>query len=493
MAKTSNKKEYWRMLLIAGAIALAGAAGWWFLTRTGPAIGGNDRAVLMVLPVGNFTEDEGNDFLVDALTRDLMEALARQAPEQLQLIGMESVYAFKRQPEDQRSTAHRYGADFLLESSLRIDSGEVQLASQLVRTRGRKVVWTDTSNFERLDFIDQQDELREKLVAGISHALLGPVEVVAPMPLPENTRTRLDYLRARYLAVVGDLRQRSAAAQAMQRLVDREPDYYPVKLELADLLLAANSPQAVTDAMTLLQDVAAIRPQDSRALARLAEIQGLRLWQFVSALQVFDELISSAQLSSRSQRVYANLLMINGQGAKAVNRLQEALRVDPEAASLYQELGWFFYLNGQHEAAVTACEQAAARQPESLAASRCAQAPLVALGRQEEAAVNALKIVRQSGGNAGSAPKHPPQATLDWFNDWQLRQLAGRDGPGLAMARALLHAQMGDSERALESLENAWDARDSLFPFLEQIPEFTPLRGTDRFQALVQELASSQD
>jgi hypothetical protein len=56
---------------------------------------------------------------------------------------------------------------------------------------------------------------------------------------------------------------------------------------------------------------------------------------------------------------------------------------------------------------------------------------------------------------------------------------------------ALLHAALGDTEKALASLETAYEARDLQLQYLGVHPGYDPLRADPRFQDLVKRVGLS--
>ena len=53
---------------------------------------------------------------------------------------------------------------------------------------------------------------------------------------------------------------------------------------------------------------------------------------------------------------------------------------------------------------------------------------------------------------------------------------------------ALVHAGLGDKERAFESLEQAFDERSTLLTYLKMDPRFDSLRADPRFKAMLRRL-----
>jgi hypothetical protein len=54
---------------------------------------------------------------------------------------------------------------------------------------------------------------------------------------------------------------------------------------------------------------------------------------------------------------------------------------------------------------------------------------------------------------------------------------------------ALVHAGLGDEERAFESLEKAFDERSTLLTYLKMDPRFDSLRADPRFKAMLRRLS----
>ena len=58
---------------------------------------------------------------------------------------------------------------------------------------------------------------------------------------------------------------------------------------------------------------------------------------------------------------------------------------------------------------------------------------------------------------------------------------------------ALVHAGLGDKDRAFASLEKAFEERSTLLTYLKMDPRFDSLRGDPRFRAMLRRLNFLED
>ncbi|HUE76918.1 MAG TPA: hypothetical protein VMM83_03175 [Longimicrobiales bacterium] len=72
-----------------------------------------------------------------------------------------------------------------------------------------------------------------------------------------------------------------------------------------------------------------------------------------------------------------------------------------------------------------------------------------------------------------------------------LAQLEAMPRPG-AYYRAMVHAGLGETDRALALLETAADHRDSMFPQVGSLPVFEPLHALPRFGVVLRRVGLSR-
>jgi TolB-like protein len=95
--------------------------------------GGQSR--LAVLPFENLTGDPGKEYLADGLTEEMISQLGQLNPEQLGVIALTSVMAYKHKDERLDEIGRDLFVQYVLENSLRGSGDRIRLAAQLIRAK----------------------------------------------------------------------------------------------------------------------------------------------------------------------------------------------------------------------------------------------------------------------------------------------------------------------------------------------------------------------
>lgn len=154
--------------------------------------------------------------------------------------------------------------------------------------------------------------------------------------------------------------------------------------------------------------------------------------------------------------VSANIAIRAGDPESALEFARQAIAINPQFRSGYENLGYAQFLLGNYEAALDAYAEAE-RLPGGGAGPATARVQvLVRIGRQDEAR-EILATLENQASNRYVAPYH----------------------------FALIHAALEDFDQAFEWLQRALDARDINLAFLPSEPEFEPLLSDPRFASFM--------
>jgi TolB-like protein/DNA-binding winged helix-turn-helix (wHTH) protein len=135
----------WRLgagpvLVLAVLAVLAGLLVWGWTAAVNPG----SPITIAVLPFENLSRDEGTDYLANGLAEDTIVSLGRIDPGRVSVIGRTSMAAYKRTTKSLAEIGTELGADYLVESSLRSEAGELRLTARLIRAQDQVQVWSES-------------------------------------------------------------------------------------------------------------------------------------------------------------------------------------------------------------------------------------------------------------------------------------------------------------------------------------------------------------
>ena len=99
---------------------------------------------LVVLPFANLSNDSAQEYFSDGLTEEMITQIGRLCPGRLGVIARTSSMLFKRTPKSASEIGRELSADYLLEGSVRGDSGRIRITAQLIETRTEVHLWAQT-------------------------------------------------------------------------------------------------------------------------------------------------------------------------------------------------------------------------------------------------------------------------------------------------------------------------------------------------------------
>jgi adenylate cyclase len=183
-------------------------------------------------------------------------------------------------------------------------------------------------------------------------------------------------------------------------------------------------------------------------------------------------------------------LAITGKFDAALEQINYTLKLDPLNPLVPHTQNLILYFARRFDEAVTTAEKLIEREPHYVIAQLFQSSLLWLLGRADEAIESAARAVRIGGRST---------YTLPWL---AAAYAAGGDAPesrrildeieSLSGGRhvspcllAMVYCNLADYEKALETLEKAWEIRDGRLVWIGVDPQFDALRDNPRFQDLM--------
>src|SRR5581483_7299599 len=98
---------------------------------------------LAVLPMANQSGDNGQDFLTDGMTEDLIGHLRQLYPERLVVIASDSVSGYKNTNKDLHQIEQELGIDYIVRSTLDRDPDGAFITTELIQTGNENPLWSE--------------------------------------------------------------------------------------------------------------------------------------------------------------------------------------------------------------------------------------------------------------------------------------------------------------------------------------------------------------
>ena len=475
---------------LAGIAVLVGIGLSWTLVRAGRPV------TIAVLPFENLSGAAGTEYLADGMAEDTIVSLGRVDPARISVIGRTSMQAYRGTKKSLAEIGRELGADYLVESSLRVEVDRLRIAARLVRARDQVQVWADSFDRAVSGSLDVQHELSRDIADQVSIRLTPARADALTRRHSRNAAAYDHFLRGRnlwYQRTPDAMRQ---AIAAFEQAVALDPDY---ALAWAGLTMAHAGRAINSDA----------DPRTTLPLARHAATRAVRV----------DSGLAEAQYADGYVRWLLEWDWPAGEAA-----LRRAVELDPNLAVVQQTLGHILSQQGRHAEADVVMRRARALDPHSpaiqalysqvafqgrdLVAARDLANRAIALNPAFWFGYQMLGQVQAQQGEYGGALESLATAIPASGHNSKPVSLRGyvlaRQGrtdearavlaeleatatkryvPPYAMA--VVAAGLGDDVGVFTWLERAYAARDVHLMYLPVDPKWDPFRADPRFIALL--------
>ncbi len=343
-APTPRKRRFGVAPLAAALAALLvviACGAWWILiaNRTAgvaaKAPAEAARLSIVVLPFPNLSGDPGQDYLVDALTDELISSIARIRD--TFVIARNTAFTYKGKPIDAKAIGKELGVRYVLEGSVQPNGDRMRVNAQLIDAGSGAHLWAEQFDTPRADLLQMQDAI-------VTH-----------------------------LARAVDFQLTEAEAARLKRTPTANPDAEDLALQcIAGQWKAGFIGKEAAAAAALCEQALAIDPNNVRALLGLATKFWITAALGVSSdlkadLERADELASKA-LALDPDFAWAHatkgwILQNQGRPEESVPEFERALVLDPSGADAYSGLGVDYLALGRFDQSLEVLDKAILASP----------------------------------------------------------------------------------------------------------------------------------
>ena len=469
-------------LLVAGAFLMAG--GSWIMGTLRPS--SLDR--LAVLPMVNLASDPGQEYFAAGMHEALISELARAG---VPVLAASAVRRFAGSPAPPREIAAQLRVDRLIEASVLRVNDSVRVQVRLVEAATEEHLWARTYDAEVGDVLGLHRQLTREIADAVEVALTSEERARLRRSRRVDPGVYDAYLRGMHALSTGTPDRPAEAIGHLRAAIDLDaadplPHAGLAKVYATIGHSVVGTSEDLDRAKAAADHALRIDPDQPLANAVLAEILFYRDWNIGAAGTAFRRAIALDPSQAATRANYAWWLQLNGDLDDAIAEIRRAEELDPlmplwpawnawlqwwagvppgelvhharRALDLVPDhpvslsvLTFLLAASGQTDAAIAAGERARARSP--LGAWPLAFAYAHA-GRRAEA----LALLEQL--------ERDPRGPVHW-------------------GMAEVYAALGENDRAIRSLERAYEQRFNWMIWAATAPTLAPLRDDPRFQDLV--------
>jgi len=452
----------WPLVLAVALAATAILVSRYFWPLRNPP---HEKVMLAVLPFANLSGDAHEDYFADGLTEEMITQLGQLQPAHLGVVARTSAMRYKNSQQSAAQICHELGVNYLLEGSVRQAGQRVRIAAQLIQATDQTHLWAESYETPLTDILNVQREIAERITNSLRLELLPAQADGSP-----NSRFDPEAYR-RYLLGLNESRKGTReggekAIQYFQDAIATEPKNARLYGALAEAYSASvpyYSPPSV--AMPLAKQAARkaleLDPNLSSAHATLGDAYLLYDWDWKAAEGEYRRALEINPSSPEAQLGYTNYLSTLGRHEKAVSHAQQVYLVDPLALDNRNEALWAYYFSGRTEETVAQAQKTIELEPQAGSGyAMLALAYSQQMGRRPETLQAAEDAARFS--DSPSVIVIAVSALARVGERDKAKQFLNR---ALELAKthyvcrfllAAAYADLGENEKALESLERGY-------------------------------------
>lgn len=449
-----------------------------------------DRKSIAVLPLANESGDKDQQYFSDGLSEDLITALSQLAG--LKVISRNSSFQFRDSTDDAHTIGMKLGVAHLLEGSVRRAGNEVRVTATLVNAADGSTVWSQRYDRPYENLFKLQDDITAAVAAALKTRLLAADGVVVQSDRPPggNLQAYSEYLQGNFdteRASEADFRK---AIGHYQRAIDLDGRYASAYAamghtwaRMATALLGGAPRQAAYDkTRAAIATALMLDPQLAAAHSERAYLLTYADFDWTAAEASIRRALQLAPNDSVAKFRLAFLLAARGQRAQAIDVARRALAADPLRAGAYVLLARYLSMPGHLDEAKATIDKGIELQPQ--AASLHEQLAIIEILRGDTAAALAAAQQEPSGAWRNAALALARQIGTDRSAaDLALKTLIDADADTSAYQIAEVYALRNDRDNAFAWLDRAWDSRDPGISLLLFDPFLLRFKHDPRFAA----------
>ena len=418
----------------------------------------------------------------------------------MELSGLSGLAVIKLSPQgaspvdDLAEIGRRHRAGFVLAGTIQITSGRIRLNARLLRSATGQAVWTRGFDESLDDVFKVESRLAKLTVAELIPALPASEHERLARRLPSNASAYRYYLLGRHYWNKREENSYTQAIDMFKRAVEADPGYAPAYVGLADSYLLAsgrlNNPltEGLPPAKAAVEKAIQIDPSLGDAHATLALIAESYYFDWGQAEQELQTAIRLSPNYVTAHHWYAEFLTMMGKFDLSEAEFEVARNMDPASPIILTDIAQLYDFEKKYDRSLQTLDEVLKLDPSfHLAHDRKAFALM--LMRLPEEALKEFEVGNRQTERQGSICLMAWADAVGAKRQEALRlvRLAEQEDPNLFLL-SVIWAELGDSDRAMDWLQKAYERRTSGLISLKVNPVFDRLRSNERFKALLRQM-----
>lgn len=450
-----------------------------------------------VLPLESPTSAADEGYLAEGIAEELRGRLSGLSG--LQVIARTSTTQFRESGKDAAQIGSELGADTIVQGAVARSGENVSITLQLVDVTRSDPLWATEQNVPISELQNALRAMAWQITSELAVQVYGDERRQLAREGTESAAAYALYLKGRYFWNKRDRTNIQQARACFEQALDLDPVFARAWAGLADTFcvlggyLLLQPEDAYPRARAAAEQALAIDEDLAEAHASLATVLADHYWNWSAAGEHYLRAVTLNPSYATARLWYAGFLRDLGEFDEALIQVRAGRELDPLSLPAQAAEGITLYVARRYPEAVAAYRRLLEITPTFTYAYFLLALALAQERRYAEALASLQKVGNWGGGVADvrglSGYIH---ATLGRHVEAR-EMLEALDDPAseqhaTPFHRAIIHVALGESDRALQLLEQAHDARAKQIRLLRIEPMLDPIRGEPRFQALLEKV-----
>jgi len=463
-----------------------------------PSSGPHARKIVSVavLPFENRTVD--SEYLADGLTDSITSNLSKQPG--LRVIDRNSAYNYKNKVSDALTAGRELNVQAVVTGQIEQNGDVLIINAELIDLAHNTAIWRQQFRRQVSDIFATQHDISQAIAQNLQPGATG-WQKGELSKRPTNDPIAYDlYLRGRYLWNKRTNTDIEKSAEFFRAAIDKDPTFAKAYVGLADTYTLGDFTNLTTEEKNAL-----VRGYVQKALeidSALGEAYAARAinecyfdWDLAGAESDYRRAVELSPNDATAHHWYAEFLSMQGRFEESFAEYDRAMSLDPLSLPIKTDMAFSHYYARDYNTAIELLNKVKESNPEYALTYEFLKSAYRENGMFNESVDASEKLIELKT-RSGDWPSESYQR--------QMRNLANlrsgvkkAGGPGfwranleIAMAAgpldaAATYSKLGESDKAFEYLEKAFNARLSGMVWLKVTPEFDGIRSDPRYQELL--------
>ena len=487
-----------RNSLIAGAVGFVlvtalGVGSYWKYGRTERQIDS-----IAVLPFQNKSVDPNTDYLSDGLAESLIYRMS-QVPN-LKVSPTSSVTRYKGKDVDVAKIASELGVDAVMTGRLAQMGESLTISVELVDVRNNKLLWGEQYDRKISDLLTTQREIAAEIASKLQLKLSGESEKALTKRYTDNNDAYQLYLKGRFHFAKRNKSDVERSIEYFKQAVALDPNFAVAYSALADSYNGMTAypymapKQAVPQAKAAAHRAIQLDPTLAGPHTALANSLACFDWNWKEAEREFQRAIEINPNDAGTHWRYGMFyLMPVGRLEEAITEGKRSLELEPLDLNHGANLSGLYFYAGRYDEALDHARQVYGLDANFIVGRWALSQVYIQKGMYAQAIELNEKGLQTDPTNpvflrfagiayAKAGRRQDAEKIIERFRE------IGKTQYVMSYHLALIYAALGDKDKAIAELEEAFSEHDYLLPRIKVEPFLDPLRNDPRFIDIVRRL-----